>query len=326
MNTASPLAVVAIGGHSLLGQPDAPGTAGQWLRAREMSEHLAQLVAAGLRLVVTHGNGPQVGQTLRRSELASAEVPALSMDVAVAHTQGGIGYMLARGIADALAQRGLSRPVVALVTQTLVAADDPAFEAPTKPIGSYMTAAQAEQMDDEWGRQTVFQPGRGWRRVVASPRPQAVVELPSICALVAGGNVVIAAGGGGIPVVREGERLRGVPAVVDKDLVSSLLARELAADLFLLATDVERLALNFGTPEEVWLERLTVAEAERYLADGQFPAGSMGPKVTAATEYLAAGGKRVVIAHTECIVEAWRGRAGTEIEPASEPAQSHVPR
>ncbi len=313
MSALPPLAVVAVGGHSLQRRGDDRALGGQWVAARALAEHLGDLLTAGLRLIVTHGNGPQVGQVLRRSELSSGQVPPLPMDVAVAHTQGGIGYILARAIADALAKRNLDLPVIALVTQTLVAADDPALEAPTKPIGAFMSEEQAEWMVDERGWHVVHQPSRGWRRVVASPRPLAVLELDGIRTLLDSGAAVIAAGGGGIPVVSEGDYLRGVPAVIDKDLVSSILARELGAEVFLLATDVERIALDFGTSEQTWLDRMTVAEAEDYLSDGQFPPGSMGPKVEAALEYLAGGGRRVVISRTERILDAWHGRAGTEI-------------
>jgi len=305
--------VVAIGGNALQRPGAAADLQADWLAARQVAEHLADLAATGERLVVTHGNGPQVGDMLRRSELAAPEVPPLSLDVAVAATQGMTGYLLARAIGDALAARSAERPVVALVTQTLVAEDDPAFGHPTKPIGGFVDAAQAERRAVERGWHFAHEPARGHRRVVASPRPLAVLELDAIQGLLAAGAVVVAVGGGGIPVARDGACIRGVPAVVDKDLASSLLAREIGARLLVIATDVECVSLDYGSPGQTPLALLTVADAHRYLAAGQFPPGSMGPKVTAGLEFLVAGGARAVITRIDRIVAAARGEAGTEI-------------
>jgi carbamate kinase len=307
-----PLGVVAVGGNALQSDGRDDLTA-QWSAARVTAGHLADLAATGMRLVVTHGNGPQVGHELRRSERAGDEVPRLSMDVAVAHTQGGIGYLLVAAVSDALAARGIDRPTVAVVTRTLVEPDDPAFAEPTKPIGSFMSEALAQRMARTRGWHVRNVSPRGWRRVVASPRPTSVPEIESIRRLAGEGAVVVAGGGGGIPMVRRDGHSAGVPAVIDKDLVSSLIARALGARLLIIATDVERVALHFGAPDEMPLARLSVTGARRHLAEGEFPAGSMGPKVTAAVEYVEATGGRAVITRLDRIVDAWRGEAGTEI-------------
>jgi carbamate kinase len=310
-----PLLVVALGGNALLPAGSRGALEDQWRAARRAAEQLARLLESGPQLLVTHGNGPQVGLALSRAARAEPELPALSMDVAVAHTQGELGYALARALADALAPRGLDRAVLALVTQTLVAADDPAFEQPDKPIGAFVTAAEAESLKEERGWDFArLAPGpRAWRRVVASPRPLEVVELPGIRGALDAGNVVIAAGGGGIPVRRQRDLLAGVEAVVDKDRVSALLAAQLGAELLIIATSVPQVALGYGTAAARWLDRMRLSEARGYLAAGEFAAGSMGPKVEAAADFVAAGGARAVIADLDHLVEAWQGQAGTEI-------------
>lgn len=315
MTETDPLAVVAIGGNALEAGPSQSDRAAQWSAARISAGHLADLAATGMRLVVTHGNGPQVGDELRRAELAEPELPRLWMDAAVAHTQGGIGYMLAQAVSDALAARGVDRPVAAVVTRALIDPADPAFAEPTKPIGPYMAELRALRMArlHDWQVRQVS--ARGWRRVVASPRPLSVLELPCVRRLVDGDAIVIAGGGGGVPVARAAGQTRGVEAVIDKDLLSSLMARQLEATVLLIATDVERVALGFGSAQQAWLDRMTLAEARAHLAAGEFPPGSMGPKVVAAVEFVAETGGRAVITALDRIVEAWRGRAGTEVVP-----------
>ena len=310
-----PLAVVAIGGNALARpETDAGGTPEEmWSAAHAAAGHLADLAAAGLRLVVTHGNGPQVGDELRRAELAAAEVASLTLDVAVAHTQGGIGYVLARTLGDALSARGLARPVAALVTQTVVDAGDPAFQHATKPIGPHLTAEHAQALAAARGWAVRPVEGGRWRRVVASPEPVDVLELAAIQCLLAGGAVVIAGGGGGVPVVRAGAGYEGIAAVVDKDLVSALIAQRLGADLLLIATDVEQVARDFGTPAARPIRQLTSGEAHLMLADGDFPAGSMGPKIAAALRFVDSGGGRAVITDIRHMMAAWRGEAGTEL-------------
>ena len=300
-----PLTVLAVGGNALLPTGSLGTLEEQWRAVRATAEQVARLAASGRRLVVTHGNGPQVGLALRRAALAEPELPALTMDVAVAHTQGEIGYALARSIADALPALGGHRPVVALISQVLVDPADPAFEAPDKPIGGFLTEAEAARLGVQ----------RGWRRVVASPEPLAILEIASIRDLVDAGTVVVAGGGGGIPVARGRDLMAGVAAVVDKDLVSALIARELGADLLLIATAVERVALDYGLPEQRWLDRLTVGEAAGHLAAGQFPAGSMGPKIAAALRFVRDSGARAVITDLDHLGDAWQGQAGTQLVP-----------
>ncbi len=313
----APLMVLAVGGNALLPAGSQGRLEDQWRAVRGTAEAVARLAAEGWRLVVTHGNGPQVGVALQRAAIAEPELPPLTMDVAVAHSQGEIGYALARAIADALPPRGLDRPVAALVSQVRVDARDPAFESPSKPIGRFLTRSEAERLAEERGwRFSELAPGpRGWRRVVASPEPLEILELDAIRRLADSGTIVVACGGGGIPVVRQRDLMAGIPAVIDKDLVSSLLALELEAELLLIATAVERVALDYGRPEERRLDRMTAAEAARYLASGQFPAGSMGPKVEAARRFVAGGGRRAIITDLDHLDRAWQGEAGTQVLP-----------
>lgn len=264
--------------------------------------------------MITHGNGPQVGRALRRAALAEAEIAPLAMATAVAQTQGEIGFQLARSLGDALAARGVERPVAAVLTQVLVDADDPAFDAPDKPIGEWMTAERSQRLGRLRGWRFVHDPARGWRRVVASPRPRAVLELPVIRTLVDSGAIVVAGGGGGVPVVRRGDRIEGVPAVVDKDLTSALLAEGLGVERLFIVTGVPHVVLDYGTPAARPLESLTAGEAARHLADGQFPPGSMGPKIAAALSFVgAARGARATITDIDHIAAAWSGRAGTQV-------------
>lgn len=313
------IAVVAIGGNSLIKDKDHQTVEDQYQAAKETTHHIADMIEAGWEVVIGHGNGPQVGFILRRSEIAHKvegmhEVP---LDVCGADTQGAIGYALQQNLQNELHQRGIDKSVATVVTQVLVDKDDPAFKNPTKPIGGFMDKEEAEQRAQEMGWTVVEDAGRGWRRVVASPLPKEVVELRAIRALIDAGVIVIAVGGGGIPVIDRGNRqLVGTAAVIDKDYASSLLARLIQADLFLISTAVEKVALNFGKPEQKWLDRMTLAEAKQYLAEGNhFAKGSMAPKIQAIIWYLEAGGKQALVTNPENIGRALRGETGTWIVP-----------
>ncbi len=308
-----PLAVVAIGGNSLIPDADHTAVRYQWDAVRETARHIAEMVAEGWKVIVTHGNGPQVGFILRRNELAAHEVHTTPLDLIVADTQGAIGYMLQQALDNEFRRLGVARQVITLVTQVLVDRDDPAFRAPSKPIGGFLTEEEAQRFAAD-GWPVVEDAGRGWRRVVASPRPVKIIEEEAIRTAAEAGWVVIAVGGGGIPVVRnrKGE-LRGVAAVVDKDMASSLLARAVRADLFLISTGVEKVALFFNTPRQRDLDRVTVDELRRYMAEGHFAPGSMLPKIQAVLEYIEAGGPRAIITDPPNIVRALGGQTGTHI-------------
>lgn len=311
----SRLAVVALGGNALVRSKELDSIPDQFDTVAAVAPYLVDLVEEGWRLVVTHGNGPQVGFILRRSELAIGEVDPVPIDYAVADTQGAIGYMFQKAIGNELRLRGLARPVVTVVTQTIVDATDPAFVRPTKPIGSFFDEATARRLAGDLGWTVVEDAGRGWRRTVPSPRPQEIVELDTVRSLVEQDAVVIAAGGGGIPVVRRDGSLVGVEAVVDKDLASALLAARLGADLFAVPTGVERVAVEFGTPQQRWLDRLTIDEAVALAEAGQFGEGSMRPKVEAVVGYLREHpGGAGVITSPERLRDALARRTGTWIE------------
>lgn len=309
------VAVVAVGGNSLIKDPAHPEVRYQWDAVRETCAHVAEMVEQGWELVITHGNGPQVGFILRRNELAAHAVHQTPLDLIDADTQGAIGYMLQQALGNEMHRRRIRKQAVTVITQTLVAADDPAFQHPTKPIGAFMDEVQARLFEAD-GWTVVEDAGRGWRRVVASPEPRQIIELDAITRLLHDGFIVIAAGGGGIPVVRhrKGE-LRGVMAVIDKDLATALLAIGLHADLFLISTTVEKVALNYRQPNQVDLDCMTLSEAKRYLAEGHFAPGSMRPKIEAVIRYLEAGGPRAIITNPENIGRALRGETGTHIVP-----------
>ena len=313
------LAVVAVGGNSLITDKKHPDVPHQWDAVRETCRHLADMIEDGWTLIVTHGNGPQVGYILRRNELASHEVHPTPLDVIGADTQGSIGYMLQQALRNELNSRGIDRAVASVVTQVLVDRDDPGFKNPTKPIGGFLEEDDARKFEKE-GWQVVEDSGRGWRRVVASPIPLEVVEQDAIQTLVANDVIVIAVGGGGIPVVqnKQGElrELSGVFAVIDKDRASSLLAQKVDADLLLISTAVEKVALNFGKENEQWLSHMTLAEAKQYLAEGiHFAKGSMAPKIEAVVSFLENGGKKALITDPPNIARALRGETGTFITP-----------
>jgi len=312
-------AVVAFGGNSLIRDPGHTTVEDQMEALRDTASHLADMIAAGWELAIGHGNGPQVGFILRRSEIAHRvegmhEIP---LDVCGANTQGAIGYELQQALQNELHHRGIRKNVATLVTQVLVDKEDPAFQHPTKPIGGFMDEAEAAQRRSEMGWTVVEDAGRGWRRVVASPFPKEIVELETVKTVVDSGTVVVTVGGGGIPVVDTGGgEYRGIAAVIDKDFASSLLAREIKAKLFLIATAVEKVALNFGKPDQKWIDKMTLAEARRYLAEGShFAKGSMAPKIQAVIWYLEAGGTAALITNPENIGRALKGETGTWIVP-----------
>jgi len=311
------LAVVAIGGNSLIKDRMHQNVRDQYIAAQETSEHVTAMIEDGWDVIVGHGNGPQVGFILRRSELAAKELHRVPLDVCGADSQGAIGYALVQNLQNQLRRDERGKAVVAVVTQVEVAADDPAFQHPSKPIGSFMDEAEAAGRREHDGWDVVEDANRGWRRVVASPQPIRIVELGAIKTLVDAGAIVVAVGGGGIPVVAdEWGDLHGVEAVIDKDLACSLLARQLGADLLLITTGVEKVALNYGTPEQTWVDHLTLAEARKYLAEGKhFAQGSMAPKIQAIIEYLEGGGKRAIITDPAHVERALRGETGTTIVP-----------
>ncbi|GAB4548676.1 MAG: carbamate kinase [Anaerolineae bacterium] len=312
----SKIAVVAIGGNSLIPDKDKREVRYQWDAVRETAEHIAQMIKEGWRVVVTHGNGPQVGFILRRAELAAHEVHTVPLDLIVADTQGAIGYMVQQALRNSLRALGINQSVITVVTQTVVKRDDPAFEKPDKPIGSFLSEADARQFEAE-GWTVVEDAGRGWRRVVASPQPQEIVELDAIREMLYKDYVVIACGGGGIPVVRnEKGELRGVYAVIDKDRASSMLASGLGADLFLISTGVEKVALRFNKPDQQFLARVTLKEARQYIEEGHFAAGSMLPKVQAVVRFIERGGPAAVITDPPNLARALRGETGTHFVPS----------
>src|SRR4051794_16134914 len=328
MPTTARTAVVAVGGNALL-EGGGPATiAEQFDAARRLAPRICRLVADGWRIVLTHGNGPQVGFIMRRSDLVAdiePGLPQLALDMAVADSQGSIGYILGCTLQGELRAAGLEQQVVAMLTHTVVDGDDPAFGAPTKPIGSFYDEAVAHRLADANGWVVAEDSGRGFRRLVASPRPVRILEQDAIETLTDAGFLVVAAGGGGIPVVeRPDGRLDGVEAVIDKDFASALLARSIGAELLCITTGVDRVAINFGRPDQRALDVLDADEARRPLADGQFPAGSMGPKVEAALAFLESGGGEVLITSPERLTDALDGTAGTRIVAQRAPAASSV--
>jgi len=316
MTNKRKVAVVAIGGNSLIKDPQHQTVPDQYEATKETCQHIADMIAQGWDVVITHGNGPQVGFILRRSELSRHELHEVPLDSCGADTQGAIGYMLQKALHNEFHRRGMRRQAATVVTQVLVDKDDPSFQSPSKPIGSFMGKEEALQRRDADGWDVVDDAGRGWRRVVASPIPQRIIERDAIKTLIDAGFIVVAVGGGGIPVVEDEHGvLTGASAVIDKDYASSLLASVINADLFLISTAVEKVALNYGKPNQVWLDRLTLAEAKKYLAEGHFAKGSMGPKIQAIIGFLEKGGKEALITNPENIARALRGETGTRIVP-----------
>ena len=311
----SKLAAVAIGGNSLILDPKHPDVSHQWDAVRVTCEHIANMIAEGWSVIITHGNGPQVGYILRRNEIAEKEVHPTPLDLIGADTQGSIGYMLQQSLDNSLRRRGINRTVLTVVTQVRVDPKDPAFQHPTKPIGGFMTEEEAHRKESE-GWSVVEDAGRGWRRVVASPKPLTIQEINAIRALIMNDYIVIAVGGGGIPVIRNAQgELRGTYAVIDKDRASSLLAQMLRADLFVISTGVEKVALNYNKTDQRFLDRMTLDEAEQYIAEGHFPPGSMLPKIEAAVEFVRMGGPQAIITDPPNLARALRGETGTRIVP-----------
>ena len=309
-------ALVAVGGNSLIRAGEKGTIAEQLSNTRRTAEAVVQIIRAGFRVVVTHGNGPQVGAALLRSERAADQVYTQPLDVCDAATQGEIGYLLQQSLVSELAEHGMRTPVVTLLTQVVVSPDDPAMRTPTKPIGPFYTRRDAEGRRDTLGWSIVEDAARGWRRVVPSPEPIEIVEEGSIRSLVEMGSLVIAVGGGGIPVTRSGRGYRGIEAVIDKDRASALLASRLGVDLFIISTDADRVYVNYKRADQRPLDRVTADEMARHHAEGQFPPGNMGPKVESALRFLRAGGREVIITSYERLFDAVRGQAGTHIVAA----------
>jgi len=310
-----PRLVIAIGGNSLIPDGDHQTVQDQYAAAAETGDHIAGLVEEGWEVAISHGNGPQVGFILRRSELASSELHEIPLDYCGADTQGAIGYMLQQNLVNDFRQRGIDKSVVTVVTQVEVDASDPAFEKPAKPIGSFMEEEEAMRRRDEEGWDVLEDAGRGWRRVVASPQPMRIVELDVIRSLLDAGVITIAVGGGGIPVVENADgNLEGIAAVIDKDLASAMLADQVDADLLLISTAVEQVALSFGTPEQRWVDQFTLAEVKQHLEEGgHFAEGSMAPKMRAVVQFLEAGGKEALITNPANLERAMNGETGTRI-------------
>jgi carbamate kinase len=308
------LAVVAFGGNALL-RPEDRGTHEEQLaRAKQAARWLGELAVRGYHLIVVHGNGPQVGNIMIQAEEASTKVPPQSLDVAVAQTEGSMGFLLQQAIRNRLESIGNAAQVATVLTEVEVDPNDPGFKRPTKPIGPFFTRYRAEALERDLGWTMREDSGRGWRHVVPSPRPLRILNIEMISHMLDWANVVVAAGGGGIPVVRGRDgQWRGIEAVIDKDYASSLLASQLKAALYVILTGVPRVSLDFGKPTERKLDRMTLAEAERYLREGQFPAGSMGPKIEAAVQYVRTSGGEVLITDVEHLREGLDGRDGTRI-------------
>jgi len=314
MATKRRTAVVAVGGNALIRDSKRTSLYDQYEAVCITVPHVVDLIEEGWNVVLTHGNGPQVGFLLRKSELSKSELPPAPLDYCGSNTQGSIGYMFEVALYNEFRRRGMANKAIALICQTVVDRADPAFAAPTKPIGSFMSEAEALKRRDENAWTVVEDSGRGWRRVVPSPAPLRIVQEDIIRSLADGGTTVIGVGGGGIPVVEEADgTLSGVEAVIDKDLASALLASSIDAELFLISTEVEKVCLNFNKPNQVELASLTAAEAERALAEGQFGKGSMEPKIRAVLGYLSRGGKRAIVTNSDNMARALRGETGTLI-------------
>ncbi len=312
----APLVVIAIGGNSLIKDHKHLTVLDQYKAAGETAHHIVPIVREGYRVVVTHGNGPQVGFILMRSELARDVLHQVPLVNCVADTQGAIGYQIAQTLQNELQLQGMDKEVIAVVTQVVVDPDDPGFEHPSKPIGPFMTAAEAHQHASEDGWIVGEDASRGWRRLVPAPAPLDIVELPSIRALLDHGTLVIAVGGGGIPVVRRADgTIKGCDAVIDKDAASCVLACELGASVLIKSTNVDKVALNYNTPQQVDLDHMTSKECRRYLAEGHFAPGSMQPKIEAALTFLEQGGEKVIITRPHHLEEALQGIFGTHIVP-----------
>lgn len=315
MVRTKPLAVIAFGGNALVPDSDHLSVHDQFPVIEEICATVAEIVQSGWNVVVTHGNGPQVGVVMRRVEMTRDEVVPVSLDYAVSYTQGTIGCMFSLALAGAFRKRNMPDRALAMISHTVVSRDDSAFSHPTKPIGSWYSEEQARALSKDNGWTIVEDSGRGWRRTVPSPRPVGIVQLEAIRTLLAQDFTVVTLGGGGIPVVGDGEGYAGVEAVIDKDFASSLLARQLDADMLIFPTAVPQVAIRFNQPRQQWLDTLSLEEARRYLAEGEFPPGSMAPKIAALMEFVEASGKPGVITDLQHLRAAMSGSAGTRLIP-----------
>ena len=307
--------LVSLGGNAILKHGQKGTAEEQAVNVQNTAKHLVALLRRGERIAITHGNGPQVGNILLQNEIAKETLPPMPLDICGSESQGMIGYMLQRALHSEIESEGLDLPVTTIVSQTLVDAEDLAFKNPTKPVGPFYTAKQAQQLRESKGWHIISDSGRGYRRVVPSPTPLDILEKETIIRLFETGTVVISVGGGGVPVIRDKDgKLRGVEAVLDKDRTAALLGKILGVETLLILTDVEKVFINYGKPYQRALDRITIQECRKYLAEGQFPSGSMGPKVESAVSFLSGStGKRVSIASLEMAEEALRGNAGTAI-------------
>ena len=311
----SKLIVIAIGGNSLIEDSKHVTVQSQYDAANKTAKHIARLVQAGNRVVIAHGNGPQVGYILRRAELAQKQLHTVPLDSCVADTQGAIGYQLQMALDNQMVADGLKKNIATVVTQVEVKADDPSFQKPTKPIGSFMSEADAMERKEKDGWSVVEDAGRGWRRVVASPKPVSIIELETIKCLLDNGIIVIAAGGGGIPVVKdENGYLKGMEAVIDKDLAAAMLAKDLNADMFVISTAVPKVCLNYGKSDEKKLDSITTDEAREYIKEGHFAPGSMLPKIQALVDFVDSTGHMGIVTDPEHLYDAVYGDQGTKIQ------------
>ena len=310
----SRFAVLAIGGNSLIKDKDHIALSWQYEAVKETGKYIADLIAEGMNVVITHGNGPQVGFIYRRGELARQELPLIPLDICGADTQGAIGYMLQKAFLNQFRKMGITKQVTTVVTQTVVSENDASFQHPTKPIGSFMSEEEALNNKKEFGWEIVEDAGRGFRRVVPSPMPREIIELDVIRLLVERGYVVIAAGGGGIPVIRNKDGdIEGVEAVIDKDLASSFLATRLGADTFIISTAVDSVYLNFGKKTQIPIRHVTLPELKGYMEEGHFKPGSMKPKIEAIIQFIESGGKKAIITSPENLLRSVKGESGTTI-------------
>lgn len=315
MTEKQKLAVVAVGGNALVRQKGKESLHEQYTAASLTMPHVVDMVQNGWKVVVTHGNGPQVGFILRRSELSAHELHSIPLDYCGSNTQGSIGYMFQTALQNEFRRRGMPNQAATVVTQTLVDKNDPAFKYPSKPIGSFMDEKTALHHRDTEGWSVMEDAGRGWRRVVASPQPVRILQQDAIMGLVDADFTVVGVGGGGIPVIENDKgEIEGVEAVIDKDLASALFASSIRADLFLISTEVEKVAINFNNPDVQWLDKLSIQDARKYLAEGQFGKGSMEPKVKAILNFLECGGKRALITNPENMLRALGNETGTHFE------------
>jgi carbamate kinase len=314
--TKQGIAVVAVGGNALIKDKAHQTVQDQYECAKDTMKHIVDMIEKGWDVAISHGNGPQVGFILRRSELARDVLHEIPLDYCGADSQGAIGYMFQKALRNEFKHRGMNKEAATVVTQTVVDRNDPAFEKPSKPIGTFMEESEAKSRADKDSWTVVEDAGRGWRRVVPSPRPIRIVEANAIHELIKAGFSVVGVGGGGIPVIEdENGDLQGVEAVIDKDFGSALLAKMINADLFVISTAVEKVAINFNTPYQQWLDMMTVAEAKGYMEEGHFAPGSMLPKIQAIIQFLENGGKKALITDPEHISDALEGKTGTWIVP-----------